>query len=265
VTVLGTLRLFFIVVAVVAGVAGIVMLVVPADTGDYFSWPIGPPPLTTLVGSFYVASAILFGLAAVRLDWLAVRGLCVSVLALTIPTLIATARHHEVFDFDRVQAFAWIVLFVASPLAYGTVLYLQRGKAGPSEGPRLAPWARDIVLLLSIVYVAVAAWCWIDPRGAEEHAPYLLPALSGAFVGSWALFLATLALFAWSRSAVREARLSLLALTLWPVAGLLAGLRSYDDLASADRGGYFVGLAALAVLGGVALGNTRSRGPVNGA
>jgi hypothetical protein len=258
VTVLGALRLFFIVVAIAAGIAGTVMLVAPGDTGDYFSWPIGPPPLTTLVGSFYVSSTILFGLAAVRVDWLAVRGLCVSVLALTIPTLIATARHHDVFDFDRVQAFAWVVLFVASPLAYGTVLFLQRGKAGPSQGARLAPWARAIVGVLGVVYVVIAAWCWIDPRGAEEHSPYALPALSGAFVGAWALFLATLALFSWRRSAVREARLSLVALTLWPFAGLLAGLRSYDDLVSADRTGYFVVLAVLAVLGGAALSNTRS-------
>jgi hypothetical protein len=258
VTVLGALRLFFAVVAVVAGIAGVVMLVVPADTGDYFSWPIGPPPLTTLVGSFYVASSILFTIAAIRLDWAAVRGLCVGVLALTIPTLVGTVRHDEVFDFDRVQAFAWIVLFVVSPLAFGTVLFLQRGKAGPSEGTRLAPWARVIVGLLAVVYVVVAAWCWIEPRGAEDHAPFVLPALSGAFVGSWALFLATLAGFAWWRSAVREALLPLLALTLWPLAGLLAGLRSYDDLASGNRAGYLVVLGALAVLGGVALSNARS-------
>jgi hypothetical protein len=35
-------------------------------------------------------------------------------------------------------------------------------------------------------------------------------------------------------------------------------LRSYDDLVSADRTGYFVVLAVLAVLGGAALSNTRS-------
>jgi hypothetical protein len=258
VTVLGALRLFFAVVAVVAGIAGVVMLVVPADTGDYFSWPIGPPPLTTLVGSFYVASSIVFSIAALRLDWPSVRGLCVGVLALTVPTLIGTARHHEVFDFDRVLALAWVLLFVVSPLAYGTVLFLQRGKVGPTEGPRLAPWARGAVGLLAVVYVVVAAWCWIDPGGAEDHAPFALPALSGAFVGSWALFLATLAGFAWRRSAVREAWLPLLALTLWPLAGLLAGLRSWDDLASGNRVGYLVGLAALSLLGGVALSNARS-------
>jgi hypothetical protein len=258
VNVLGVLRAFFAVVAIVAGIAGVAMLVAPTDTGDYFSWPIGPPPLTTLVGSFYVASSVVFGIAALRTDWPAVRGLCVGVLALTIPTLVATARHHEVFDFDRVQALLWVVLFVASPCAYGTVLYLQRGKVGPPTGPSLRPWARSIVGLLAIVYLGIAVWCWLDPASAEEHLPYALPALSGAFVGCWALFLATLAAFSWRRANARECSLPLLSLTLWPVAGLVAAARSFDDLTSGTRTGYLVALAVLAGLGGATWSSARS-------
>jgi hypothetical protein len=257
VTVLGALRLFFAVVAVVAGIAGIVMLVAPADSGDYFSWAIGPAPLTTLVGSFYVASAVVFGIAAIRLDWPGVRGLCVGVLALTIPTLIATARHDEVFDFGRVQAVLWVVLFVASPCAYGTVLFLQRGKVTTTDAPRLPTWARAIAVLLGVGYLAFAIWCWVDPAGAAEHMPFALPALSGAFLGCWALFLATLALFVARRPTRREARLPLLALTLWPFAGLLAGLRSFDDLASGNRVGYLVALGILTTLAAVALSAAR--------
>jgi hypothetical protein len=259
VTVLGVLRLFFAVVAIVAGVAGVVMLAAPADSGDYFSWPIGPPPLTTLVGAFYVASSVVFGIAALRIDWPAVRGLCVGVLALTVPTLVATARHHEVFDFDRIQAIAWVLLFVASPCAYGTVLFLQRGQVTEVSRPRLAPWARTIAGLLAIAYLAAAAWCWSDPSGAGEQLPFALPALSGAFIGCWSLFLATLAAFSWRRPSVREARLPLLALTLWPLAGVLAGLRSFDDLAASRRAGYLAVLATLAVLAAAALSAARTR------
>jgi hypothetical protein len=39
------------VVAVVAGLAGAVMVVAPADTGSYFSWPIGPPPVAALAAA----------------------------------------------------------------------------------------------------------------------------------------------------------------------------------------------------------------------
>jgi hypothetical protein len=46
---------------VVAGIAGVIMLIAPASTDRYFSWPIGPPAVAATVGAFYVASALVFG------------------------------------------------------------------------------------------------------------------------------------------------------------------------------------------------------------
>jgi hypothetical protein len=63
------LRTLFLIVAVVAGIAGIAMVVSPGSTDRYFSWPIGPEPVASTVGAFYIASAIVFGLAAIRDDW----------------------------------------------------------------------------------------------------------------------------------------------------------------------------------------------------
>jgi hypothetical protein len=259
--VLSVLRLFFLVVAVVAGIAGLVMLFAPGDTDDYFSWPIGPEPLAALVGGFYVASAVVFGLAARRTDWPAVRGLCLGVLALTIPTLVATARHHDVFDFGRGQALLWVVLFIASPCAYGTVLYLQRGKAGQAAGAQMPGWARVVAAVLGLGYVAFAIWCWVDPASLAEHMPFLLPALSGAFLGCWALFLGTLALFVARRPVWREARLPLLAVTLWPLAGIVAALLTFDDLESGRRAGYLIALVVLTLIGGGLLLVTREQAP----
>lgn len=251
--VLPVLRIFVGVVAILAGFAGLVMLFAPGETDDYFSWPLGPPPLAALVGGFYVASAVVFGLAAWRVDWPAVRGLCVGVLALTIPTLIATARHDDVFDFGRAQAILWVLVFVASPCAYGTVLYLQRGQVRDAAPPRLAPWARVVAGVLGAGYVAFAIWCWVDPSGVAEHTPFALLGLSGAFLGCWALFLGTLAVFAACRPAWREARLPLVALMLWPLAGIVAALSTFDDLESGRRAGYLAVLGVLTLIGAALL------------
>jgi hypothetical protein len=96
----------FAIVAVVAGIVGVVMLVAPGSTDDYFSWELGPPPLASLVGGLYVASTVVFGLA-IGQAWGAVRGLVAGVLALTLPTLAATLIHSEVFDFSRPVAVIW--------------------------------------------------------------------------------------------------------------------------------------------------------------
>jgi len=256
---LRVLRTLFLIVGVVAGVAGIIMLVAPAETDRYFSWPIGPPPLAATVGGFYVASAIVFTQAAFRDEWPAARGLCVGVLALTIPTVFFTIRHHDVFDFGRWQAIAWLVLFVAAPIAYGTILYVQRGQV-TDHGDTLAPWARGAAAALAAGYGVVALVLWLDPTGATDRSPYALPAMSGRFLGCWAAFLAVLAAFVVVRNRWIEARTPLLALTLWPVGGLAGALRSFDDLApSGRRAVYVVGLAVAAAAATLVLAAGRAR------
>jgi hypothetical protein len=236
-SVLRVLRALFVIVAVVAGIAGIIMLIAPASTDRYFSWPIGPQSVAATVGGFYVASAFVFGLAAIGEDWPGARGLCFGVLALTIPTLAATARHHDVFDFGRWQAVAWVTLFVASPLAYGTILVLQRGRVTGS-GEQLRRWVRPVLWVLATGYAALAVVIWFALDTASERAPFALMALSGRFLGCWAAFLAVLAAFAAICNRWNDARIPLLALAAWPAGALLAALTRYGDLESGRRVAY---------------------------
>jgi len=50
-------RAWFGAVVVAATVSGLVLLIWPDDTGQFFSWGLGPPPLASLVGGLYLASA----------------------------------------------------------------------------------------------------------------------------------------------------------------------------------------------------------------
>jgi hypothetical protein len=248
----GAARLLFALVAFAAAIAGLAMLIAPDDTDRYFSWPIGPPPLAALVGAFYLASAIVFGLAAAREDWPGSRGLCFGVLALTVPTLVATARHHDLFDFDRGLAILWVVLFIASPLLFGTILYLQRGRV-TGTGPLLPKWVVAVAAIESVAYAALALGLWFAPSSLQDHSPFLLPGLSGRFVGCWAAFLAVLAAFVAVRKRWNETRTPRLALTLWPAGALVAGLRSWDDLGPPGRRAAYVAVAAGLTVVGVAM------------
>jgi hypothetical protein len=244
-SVMRVFRSMFALVTLVAGIAGIVMLVAPADTDDYFSWPIGPTPLAATVGSFYVASAIVFALTAARGGWFHARGLCVSVLGLTVPTIVSTIYDRDVFDFGRWQAVAWVVLFVVSPIAFSIVLIAQRRLPAPPSNA-LPRWGRALLSALAVGYAALGVAAWIDPVAVGDHWPFPMGALSGRFVGSWAAFLATLAAYSAIRNRRPEAFIPAVALTLWPIAALLAALRSFDDLVSSTRRGVY--LAVLVVL-----------------
>ncbi|HEX2023488.1 MAG TPA: hypothetical protein VHF00_02195 [Acidimicrobiales bacterium] len=254
------------VVTIAAGVAGSVMLVAPQDTDSYFSWPIGPPPLAATVGAFYLVSAGLFAVLGLRADWSAAQGVCVAVLAFTVPTVVATAHHDDLFDWGRWQALAWAVVFAATPVIFSALLFIQRGRA-TITGPALPGLTRVVLGSLGVAYALLALGFLFAPAELEQRSPYGLPGLSGRFMGSWCAFLAVLAGFALSRNRARQAAVPLVALMLWPMAAVVGALRSFDDLQpSARRLAYLFVLAGLATLAGLSLGTNRrvaGRPPTN--
>jgi hypothetical protein len=239
----------FLIVAVVAGIAGVVMVVIPEDTDDYFAWALAPSPLASIVGGLYVASAVVFGIAA-GTRWAAGRGLCVGVLALTLPTLAATFAHREVFDFSRALAVIWVILFIGSPLTYATILVLLRREGGPA-GPLLPGPARAGLGVLALVYLAGAIALLADPTAFP--APFDMPPMGGRFLGAWCLLMAVMAAWPALRGR-REARIPLIALVAFPAGALLAALRSLGDMeAGSARTTWIVVLAALTAVGALAL------------
>jgi hypothetical protein len=250
------LTVAFAIVAVVAGIVGVVMLVAPGSTDDYFSWALGPPPLASLVGGLYVASTVVFGLAIGR-RWGEVRGLVAGVLGLTLPTLTATLVHSEVFDFGRPVAVIWLLLFIASPATYGTILFLRR-REPVVPGPPLSGGLRLALGALAALLVALAVLTWVDRSAVEELVPFALAPMGGAFLGAWALFLAVLAGWAAGRGGRDEAWLPLVGLLAFALGAIVAAVRSWADLADGRRVGYVVALAVVAVLAGIAL---RRRAP----
>jgi hypothetical protein len=240
-------------VAFAAGLVGVLMVAAPASSGSYFSWALRPAPLASLVGAFYVASAFVFGWAAAREDWAGMRGLCVAVFGLTLPTLAATSQHLDVFDFSRWQAIAWVVLFVASPILFGASLFALRGTA-VRDGPRVPGWARWVLGALAAGYGAVAVLLWWFPEVVSRHGPFGVAALGARFAGAWAAFLAVTAGFAAWRARWHEARLPLVVLVIWPVSAIASAVARADELRSGNGPLlYLGGLGMAAALGAVVL------------
>jgi len=240
------LRLLLGGVAFAAGLTGVVLLVFPDTTDRYFSWGLGPPPLTSLIGGSYVASLFVFGWA-VRRPWVETRGLVVGTLALTLPMLAVTFTHLDQFDLSRWQAWAWVALFLASPLSFGSVIAL-RWAIPVESGPMPPPAHRLVAALLALGLGVLAVALWVDPVATGRILPFDLPPLGGRVLGCWCSFLAFLAGWAAVRRR-REGRLSFLALAVFAAGAFVGGVRSFDDLQPpGQRTLYLVALVGLALV-----------------
>ena len=95
-----------------AGLVGAALLIVPDATGTFFAWGLGPESLAAFAGGVYVGSAACTR-SALRAPAREAHGLVVAAVVLSVSVLASTLAHLEVFDFGRLQAWAWVALFAA--------------------------------------------------------------------------------------------------------------------------------------------------------
>jgi hypothetical protein len=247
-------RAAFLVLVLAAALIGVALLAVPAATGEFFSWKLEPAPLAAFAGGVYVGSAVAYAVALPRTER-QVRGLVVGAVVLSVSVLVVTLTHLDPFDFDRLQAWAWVVLFAAFSLVTSGVLLLGPGDGGDEPDAGLTPGARVALALVAGLLGALALALWIDPTGLAGPSPFDLPPLGGRFAGCWVALLAVLAGWAALRNRVDEAQLSLVALIALPAGALAGALRTISDLEPA--GGYVAGIALLLATGIVLLASLR--------
>jgi hypothetical protein len=239
-------RSAFLLLVVAAGLIGIALIAVPGATGEFFSWDLGPEPLAAFAGGVYVGSAAVYAVA-IRSGERTVRGLVVGALVLSVSVFVITLAHLDLFDFDRLQAWAWVVLFAGFSLVTAGILALGKPDREEDAVEPLAPWSRVLFAAVAAVLASLAIALWIDPSvGSLE-----LPPLGGRFAGSWVALLAVLAGWAAARNRADEARLAALALVSLPAGALIAALRTPPDLTPA--GAYLAVVVGVLATGAVLL------------
>lgn len=231
----------FLMLAIAAGLVGIALLAVPDATGVFFAWGLAPAPLAAFAGGIYVASAVVYAVA-LRAPAREAHGLVVAAVVLSVTVLASTLAHLDVFDFGRLQAWAWVALFAGFGIV--TSVLAVRGPWWPAPGPRLPSWTRLLLGVVASLLAGVALALWIDP------AAFSLPPLGGRFAGSWTAMLATLAAYPALTDRRREARLPALALVALPLGALLAAARTDA------RPGYLLATVLLALAGAAVLSVT---------
>jgi hypothetical protein len=245
-------RAAFLVLAIAAGLVGLGLLAAPGATDTFFAWGLGPEPLAAFAGGVYVGAAALYALALPE-PWRRVQGLVAGAVVLSVSVLAVTLTHTDQFDFGRLQAWAWVVLFVLFSVATTWILVTGSDVPASPAGP-LPAWARIALGAVALALGALALALWIDPTALAGPSPFELPPLGGRFAGSWVALLATLAGWAAARDDVEQARLPALGLVLLPAGALVAALRTIGDLEPASAAAaYLVAAGVLVGIGAAAL------------
>jgi hypothetical protein len=248
-------RSAFLLLVIAAGLIGIALLAVPAATGTFFAWVLQPEPLAAFAGGVYVGSAAAYALALPR-SAREVRPLVLGAVLLSVSVFIVTLAHTDQFDFSRLQAVMWVVLFATFSVVTGALFLFDRGDGGESES--LPGWARALFGGVAIAGAALALALWIHPTGLSGPSPFDISALGGGFAGSWVALLAAVCAWAAFRGCTDEARPAAYLLVCLPAGALVAGLRTINDLHPAGAGAAYLTILALLVLLGVAaLSGTR--------
>lgn len=239
---------FFAVVVVVAGGSAVALLIWPSDSGSYFSWDLGAAPSAALIGGLYLASVVVFADTAVR-PRAETRTSALGTLGLVLPTLLFTALRHEVFDWSRPQAVAWLILFASAPLV---VLRDLRTPAGTDSSPTVSPGTRAVLAAASVGAAGSAIALWVPPTRVwlAARSPIPLAGLTADYLGAWCAFVAVSFATAAVRARTSDARSVGVLLGAASVGAIVAAVRTIPDL-GANTTPY---LAALGVMGISAIG-----------
>lgn len=220
---------FFGLVVLASGATGLTLLAWPGSTERFFSWPLNPEAAAALIGGLYVASSIVFAVTLTQ-RWAQARSLCVGVYGLTVPTLLSTMVHDELFDAGRWQAWAWWILFVSAPPAITVVLVANRRRPIGDLHP-LLNWVRGVLGVVGFALGALAVAILLEPSRSEiaTDGPVELIGLTGAYLGAWCSFVAVQLLWAAWRGTQEEAVVPSLALALTMTGALVAMARTWGQ------------------------------------
>ncbi len=245
-------RCAFLVLVLAAGLVGLGLLAAPGATGSFFSWQLEPEALAAFAGGVYVGSAVAYAAAVTRPEP-DVRPLVAAAVVLSLSVLAASVAHRDVFDFDRLQAWAWFALFAGFGAITTALLVSGHHEPRVSSHTGLPGWSRALLAVVAALLGGLAIALWVDPVAMGEAGPFELPPLGGRFAGAWLALLAVAAGWVVVRDRAQEAWLAALALVTVPAGALLGALRTLSDLSLGPAAAYIVALLLLMATGGAVL------------
>ena len=179
-----------------------VLYLFPGSTQRLWAWTIAPDMTPLVMGGGYLSGAYFFSrVSAVgpwpRVGWHQVGWGFVATTAFTSLLLLATIVHWSRFNHDHAAFWAWLALYVATPLLLPWLWVRNQahdpGPAGSDEPPMPAA-LRAVVAGVGAVLAVLVAVMVAAPETAADQWPWTLTPLTARTVAAFIAFPATLCL-----------------------------------------------------------------------
>src|SRR5437899_7711210 len=162
-----------------AVVAGPVLFLFPNDTGSYFAWKIGNPLTPNFMGANYLAGAGAVWAATLN-RWSIARVIMPAIIVFGVTQLVATLLHLDIFNWSHPVAWAWLVVYIVSPIGAIWVFVTEERhphRQATPRGPAIPTVARIVLAGFAATSAAVGLALFIAPTSVGAHWPWSLTPL----------------------------------------------------------------------------------------
>ena len=213
-----------------AVIAGPILYLLPNDTGTYFAWTIQHPLTPVYMGASYFAG--IGNLLAIRANrWSLARVQAPAIIVFSFLMLVATLLHIPIFNWSHPIAWAWLAVYVVSPIAAGILFrQMERGFQPPQfEAKRLPALFSPAMWTFAIVYGVIGLGLFLLPDQMAALWPWSLTSLTSRVIGGWWLSGAALQIMLAKQETLHTARVGLFANVLVTSLLLVGALLHWGD------------------------------------
>ena len=192
------LRIWFV-AEVFFGVGAVLSIgLFPQNTKDNFAWNVQPVVMASVLGAYYMSSALLFVLPLFARRWEMIRVMILPAAIFSSAELLTTILHWGNFSLGTPSFYGWLISYLLPPpIFFGYYIYLERkrkqsGVIVPSMP--LPPEVRLPLIHWGIALAIVSLVLFILPDSLIANAPWRMTPLTVRAFVSWLIALAALML-----------------------------------------------------------------------
>ena len=238
-------------------VAFVMLYVFPGRTDRLFAWTIRPDMTPLIMGAGYISGSYFFVQAFFARRWHTVHLGFLPITAFTIFMAIATFMHLDRFHHGHVSFYAWIGLYIITPILVPLVWYRNSRtdpRAPEPDDLLLPPAIRGIIGTGGAVQFLIALFLLLFPNTMIDLWPWKLTPLTAQVIGGWFALPSVVAMLMAADRRWSAIRITLQSQLVGLALMLIAVVRAWGDFDRSNPltwvfiggiGGMFVGLLTL--------------------
>lgn len=254
--VLRTTRWVSVAVVPVLAAAFVILYLFPGSSMRLWGWMVCPHMPALVLGGGYLAGAYLFIRAARSHAWHEVAVGFIATTVFSSVLLLVTALHWDVFNHDHVSFWAWLALYVTTPVLL-PVLIVKNRRTDPivlAPGDVLVPYRLRLVAGAGgAMQLGFATWVLLAPAAAARVWPWATDVATLRSISAFIAFPAVTWLWFLLESRWSSFRITQQTATLGLVLVGLGALRSHAEFRTEGRFWLYLALVGTAVILNVAL------------